>query len=182
MNKQQGPVEWRPVVGYEGLYEASSDGQVRSLARKTTTGKVLSPQINNSGYLRVSVTKNTSKYLYIHHLVAAAFIGPRPNGMDVNHINGIKTDNRAENLEYVTRTENMRHARQHGLHDNRGEKAWNACLTTDQVRTIKRALELCGESPKVLAEAFGVSVNTIRHIQLGNTWRHVDSHEEVIFL
>lgn len=167
-------VEWRPAAGYEGLYCVSSEGQVRSVARATTSGKLMTPQLNNSGYLRVSITaKGVSRYLYVHHLVARTFIGIRPDGMDINHINGVKTDNRAANLEYVSRTENMRHARELGLHDNRGEKHYHAKLTESLVIDILLAHSYCGVGAAEIARSVGVSPRTVEDVLERKTWRWV---------
>ncbi len=177
MNKQEGPssIEWRPIPEYEGLYEVSSDGQVRSLQRNTTMGKILAQQLNNSGYLRVNLTRDgRSKYRYVHHLAAYTFIGPRPKGMDVNHKNGLKTDNRAENLEYLSRRENMKHARQMGLHDNRGERHYLAKLTDEQAFQIRVAASCCGISAEEMSDSLDVSVKLIRQILTRKTWKHLE--------
>lgn len=108
--------EWKPVVGYEGLYEVSSLGRVRSLDRYVKNnysywlrkGKVLSPEKNKDGYLLVSLCCNGKRYLRtVHRLVAEAFI-PNPDNLpEVNHINEDKSNNRVENLEWCTRKYNI---------------------------------------------------------------------------
>lgn len=115
---------WKPVKGYEGLYEVSNLGRVRSLDRHTdrldsvgnprqlfVKGKIIKPAKMKKGYLRLSLSlghrKRTS--LQVHRLVAEAFI-PNPNNFpQVNHINENKQDNRASNLEWVTNKENSDH-------------------------------------------------------------------------
>lgn len=103
--------KWLPVKGYEGLYEVSDMGRVRSLKRATTHGVVLIPKQTKKGYLRVTLSKNNQKATKtVHRLVAIAFIDNPENKAEVNHKNGVRTDNRVSNLEWVTRSENELHA------------------------------------------------------------------------
>lgn len=96
---------WKPVVGYEGLYEVSDEGRVRSL--RFGKVKVLSPKLYKNGYNAVNLYKNKKrKMYYVHRLVWVSFRGEIAKGMVVNHLNEIKTDNRLENLEICTVTEN----------------------------------------------------------------------------
>lgn len=108
--------EWRPIKDYEGLYEVSNMGRVRSLDREIINcngkkihlkGKILKLQLNNSGYLFVGLNKYNKKHFYVHILVAKSFIPNLENKQFIDHINTNKTDNRAENLRWVTREENM---------------------------------------------------------------------------
>ena len=110
--------EWKPVKDYEG-YEVSNEGQVRSLDRidsagRKLKGKILSATPSSSGYLQVYPSKNGKNYaLTVHKLVAVAFHGL--SDLWVNHKNGVKTDNRAENLEWLTPGDNLKHAWDNGL-------------------------------------------------------------------
>lgn len=99
--------EWRDVVGYEGLYQVSNTGKVRSMNyRRSGAARDLVQTLTN-GYPIVCLSASgKQKNHTVHTLVAAAFLGNRPDGYEVNHINAVKNDNRIENLEYVTPSEN----------------------------------------------------------------------------
>ena len=108
------PVEaWKPVVGYETYYEVSSLGRVRRLPK----GNILKHGVAGRGYARVTLSVNSVvRGKYVHHLVADAFLGKRPTGADVCHINGDIFDPRLDNLRYGTRHSNMRDSLRHGTH------------------------------------------------------------------
>src|SRR5687767_12601092 len=100
---------WKTILGYETHYEVSNIGNVRRIAPGTSAviGKNLKPGRMTVGYLFVALCMHGKPKLHsIHRLVAGAFIGPCPDGHEVNHKNGVRTDNRLENLEYVTRKQN----------------------------------------------------------------------------
>ncbi len=106
--------KWRPVVGYEGLYEVSNLGRVRGLDRLDSLGREVKGCIrklgtDKDGYKQVCLTKDRKQKLCkVHRLVSVAFIGD-PEGMQVNHIDEDKTNNRVDNLEYVTAMQNTHH-------------------------------------------------------------------------
>ena len=116
------PEEWRDIPGYEGLYAVSDKGTVKSLAREVKTskrGKCFVRRVNEKilkhadqhGYKRVVLSKETHKKGYaVHVLVAKTFIPNPENKPQVNHINGVRGDNRVENLEWVTQSENQLHS------------------------------------------------------------------------
>ncbi len=101
---------WKTIPGYEGLYEASNTGMVRSLKRNTTSGKVLSPGVTHGGYLLVTLVKNGKHKSHpLHRLIVMAFTGENLKGKQINHLNFVVTDNRIENLEICSPQENMAH-------------------------------------------------------------------------
>lgn len=162
-----------PVRGYEGVYEVSNTGLVKSLARKGNPERMLTPNKNRQGYLCVALSsagKGTS--FRVHRLVAHAFLSNPEAKRCINHKNGIKTDNRLENLEWSTHLENNRHAHETGLYDSRGERNNLAKLTEKQVKEI-----IASTGPlNPLAEKYGVSAVTICKIRLGNMWKYIPRH------
>ena len=124
--------DWKPVPGYEGYYEVSNLGQVKSLPRKVNRngfpmavpGRVMKQSKTSNGYWKVLLSKDgLTKNVMVHTAVAAAFLGARPDGSVIRHLNGDQTDNRAENLSYGTQSDNMRDMERHG----RGKKFHTTC-------------------------------------------------------
>lgn len=162
---------WRDVVGYEGLYQVSNLGRVKSFQRGKP--RILKVSLNSGGYLYTRLCRDGKhKGCKIHRLVAQAFI-PNPDGKpQVNHINGIKADNRAENLEWVTPSENSRHAVATGLQSAlQGEEHSNAKLTNEQVRYVRENPD--NLSGRELARRFNVNPQTISDVQRGKKYRNV---------
>lgn len=111
---------WVPVVGYEGLYEVSDEGRVRSLARNGTRGCILKHDIHVAGYPGVRLSRdNRKKHFTVHSLVARAFLGPRLPGMECRHLNGIPGDCRLENLMWGTSAQNSQDMILHGRTNSR---------------------------------------------------------------
>lgn len=135
--------EWRPAPGYKGCYEVSSLGRVRSLSRPRHPGRILKPQPGPSGYLRVHLSRDgVRRHRKIHVLVARAFLGERPPGLEVRHLDGNHANNVITNLTYGTRSENQLDRVRHGTHSM---SIKNACpqghpydaVTPDGVRYCK---------------------------------------------
>ncbi len=117
---------WRCVAGFEWIYEISSNGRVRSLDRwiyhnwnksaHKIKGRILKTRINNCGYEDVRLYKQGRACTkFIHRLMSEAFIPQPPGKNETNHIDGVKLNNSLDNLEWVTHSENMLHAYNHGL-------------------------------------------------------------------
>lgn len=107
------PEQWRPVVGYEGLYSVSDQGRVFS----HRAARVLSAAATPKGYLDVSLWRDgKGSTKRVHHLVAYAFLGPRPEGLELRHLNDIKTDNTPANLRYGTASDNAMDQVRNGGH------------------------------------------------------------------
>lgn len=168
--------EWRAVIGYEGFYEISDHARIRSLPRMVPTkgggltlwrGKILKPCLNSDGYLQVGLTNSSGrKSKTVHQLLARAFIGEPPPGMQVNHKDGVKTNNRIGNFEYTTSAGNTRHAIALGLINNYGENSTSAKLTNAEVVEIKQ-LRSSGVTLKRIAEKFQVATGTVHRIVNG---------------
>lgn len=164
---------WKPVVGFEGLYEVSNLGQVRSLDRQTRGGfkpsRILKPQTQWTGYTQVGLTRpgQRQQYKKIHVLVAEAFLPNPDNKPQMNHKNGIRNDNRLENLEWVTISENHKHAfRELGKKPSRaalGKPSPRRKLSKEQVEAIRSDTR----SQTAIAEDYGVSQQTISNVKLG---------------
>lgn len=131
---------WKDVQGFEGYYQVSNQGRIKSLSRKVKCGVsnfymtreiILSPSLDKKGYYRVNLSKNSQrKTCLVHVLVASAFIPNPESKPQVNHKNGIKTDNTENNLEWATNQENIQHAYNNGLHPN-GKRV--LCVDTGKI-------------------------------------------------
>lgn len=167
---------WRDIRGYEGLYQVSNFGRVKSFHfGKEKLRKLV---LNDKGYLLVGLNKaGKTKKFGVHILVATAFLPNLENKPEVNHRDGNKQNNHVSNLEWVTERENVQHAFRIGLNRaTKGSNHTNSKLLDDDVRYIR---EVCipGDFKLgfgSLAEMFGVCKATIRKVYLGKTYTDVN--------
>jgi len=175
---------WKHIPGWEGWYEVSNQGVVRSLDRISTAGKnkavwyagkILAVPTTKKGYQLVVLSKPGCRvYRYVHRLVTEAFLGKPPYGLEVCHNNGVRADNRLENLRYDTRRNNALDRKAHGTcstgEHTRGEKNGMAKLTQQAV------LEIRANPTATLAQLAGrynVSESAIHLARVNKTWKHV---------
>ncbi len=171
--------EWRDIAGYEGFYQVSDMGRVRSLTRTflrsdgstaTYKGRILIPQ--GHPYYHVNLSKNNvAKRPRVHRLVAQTFV-PNPDGLDqVDHINCIKTDNRACNLRWCTPSENRRYAEENGLMHPKPYELLSDEMKENMVKKLRKAV--IRDDGKVYpsitsaAKALGVSRSAVGHVLMG---------------
>lgn len=170
---------WRPVVGFEGLYEVSSIGRVRSLdhevrnrySTRIRRGRIRKPTPDRAGYLMVSLSRERAvKTGKIHRLVAEAFLGAAPNvDSAVNHRDFKKDNNAVENLEWSTPEQNRRHAVNGGRFEGAVRPLRGKKLNASKARAIKAA-KAAGEATKAIAARFKVSTHTIMRVVNGRIW------------
>lgn len=178
------PEIWKDVVGWEGVYSVSDAGRIRyeqdrpSRRYSVHAGDMVAQSPDGDGYLSVKLARvgdRAGRRGYrVSRIVAAAFIGPSPfAGAEVDHKNHRRSDNAADNLEWVTSKENIARAIRVGLRDFRGERCDRAKLTGDQILEIRRRAA-GGEAFLSLARAFGCTNVNIAQIATGRTWAHID--------
>lgn len=167
--------EWRPVVSFEGWYEVSRDGRLKRVkpAKGTKAGKILNPASHPKGYLHVTLRKDGQTHSFlVHHLVAAAFIGPCPDGMEINHKDTNKRNNAEWNLEYCTPRENIAHAIANGLSEaSFAAGRRNSPLTPGDIKEIRDLYPYFSQGR--LAEIYGITQSNIRKIIRRESWKHV---------
>jgi len=160
--------KWKEVQGYEGRYMISASGKVFSFL----TNKYRKPVFNHRGYyfMRLSDSEHKYKTNYIHKMVARAFIPNSENKPQVNHIDGNKTNNLIDNLEWCTNDENMAHAKANGLiKPHKGKEHWHCRLTEEQAKDIKYSLM----STKELMKEYRASYSMVYGIKSGKRWKHI---------
>ena len=149
---------WRPITGF--AYDVSDHGRVRRIGggRGAVVGRILKCPRSTDGYPSVVLSRSAVPYTRrVHALVMEAFVGSRPDGYLIDHIDHQRTNNRLSNLRYATRSENAA----------RGEDNGMTSLTANDVRRIRRVVA------PVLNE-FGISVSCLADILLRRTWGHIE--------
>ncbi len=180
MDKSQKEI-WKSISGYEGQYDVSSKGRVRSYWKRVGGRTVLcsSPQsiksqrLSHHGYWLVTLSKRKTKK--VHRLVLETFIGCCPKGMECCHTNGICTDNRQENLRWDTHKNNM--VKDGGAKKiiGIGEKHLRAKLTNSDVFNIKEMIATHKIQKQKIAAMYHVSPATVSLICSGKTWKHIQT-------
>ena len=164
---------WKVIPDHPN-YEASDCGRIRRATpgRGTRAGRVPKLKFDRVGYAYFTPSAGgvAGRHLRVHIAVAAAFHGPRPPGMSIDHVNGVRTDNRPSNLQYVTHAANMKRAGDLGLLP-RGERHCSARLTEAIVLTI-RERHASSETQASIARFYGVHIVTVNDVILGKTWKH----------
>lgn len=163
--------EWRDIEGYDGLYQISNFGRVKSFKFKTP--RIMKPLLQTTGSLYLAInlySKGKIKRNNTHRIVAQTFVPNPENKPEVNHIDGHTLNNHVSNLEWATRSENEQHAYNMGL-AKQGEAHGLAKLTNEQVRYIRDNPD--NFTGKKLAQMFGVCETTISHAQLGKKYKIV---------
>lgn len=150
-------------------YEISKEG----IVRKIVTSAIKSQYLNDKGYYMISIRYGLkTNPCRVSRLVAETFISNPQNKAEVNHINGIKTDNLWTNLEWATHKENIEHANKTGLTNNKGSNNGMAILTEGDIPEIRRLLN-SGLSQYKIAQIFNVSRSAILNIKVNGYWSHV---------
>ena len=169
--------QWKDIEGFEGFYQVSNRGRVRSVTREVNgrryRSRIMKPVLRQ-GYWCVGLRKvGVGSAPAIHRLMAAAFLPNPDNNPEVIHINGVRTDNRLSNLKWGDHADAQTIAWAQGKHEGsrpvRGEDVHTAQLTEEEARRIL----LSKEKTDVLAQRYKVSLSAIKHLRRGRSWRHL---------
>jgi hypothetical protein len=164
---------WKDIKDFEGLYQVSNLGNVKRLkSKRVLSERLIGRSLDRYGYVKRTLSKDGKNYYFTEHrLVGLAFIENPEEKSTINHINGIKTDNRLENLEWNTNLENKQHAISIGLTDLKGTKHPKCKLSEEQVLEIRKIG--FSQTRTSLSKKYGVCRNSILGIIMGKNWNHV---------
>lgn len=173
---------WKDIPGWEGFYQVSDLGRIRSVDRRIPKsvgdgcrlmrGKVLKPGIyKNPGYSRVNLSRpGRTQWFDIHFLVLLAFVGPRPEGMECRHLDGVRMNSGLSNLCWGTSKQNQGDRRGHGT-GNQGSRNHFSKVGEKEVFTIR---QMAGNASRgEIARKLGLSYGIVSDVVAGRTWRHV---------
>ena len=177
---------WLPIKGYEGIYEVSNDGQVKSLERETWYGygymthkeRILKATPGKSGYVILTLSYNGArKKQLLHRILAETFI-PNPKGLPhVNHIDGNKSNNSLDNLEWCTHSENIQHSFDTGL-SPRGEGHGLSKISEEQALEVLNLMDE-GKYPTQISRETGIKYSTVHGIYYGENWSWLRDNRKV---
>ncbi len=167
--------KWKKIKDYP--YKISNLGRVKRIEsdHRTFIGKILKLNMDTCGYLYVTFCKNgCRKNFLVHRLVAEIFLGSCPKDKEVNHIDGNKQNPHVDNLEYVTRSENIKHAYKLGLRRGmKGEKSPVSKLKEKDVKKIRKLYKTGNYLQKEIAKMFNVTTMNISKIVCRESWNHI---------
>lgn len=164
----------RPIKGYEGLYSITEDGKVWSHSKyRGEDGKFLRTWQKPNKYLSATLYKEGYRTFLVHRLVGIAYIKNPKTLPQINHINGIRDDNRVENLEWVNNSGNMQNAILRGTFQRKGSKHPLSKLTEKQVKRIRQIYRQGMKNQQEIATSFGITKSLVSQITLGKIWKHV---------
>lgn len=161
---------WRDITGYKGIYKISTLGNVKSLANSfTKKERILKQKTDRNGYKSISLCKDgKAKHFLIHRLVASEFLNKKNESLQVNHIDGIKTNNNLNNLEWVTRSENQKHAFANGL--NRfSENAFKAMKAVVCKKVLNSSNGVIYESITVASKENNIKYSSLYRMLTGKS-------------
>lgn len=174
---------WLPIKDFEGLYEISNLGRVKALKKKRSNGKEYEETIHKLtlskwGYYKITLWKDNKRFYYlVHRLVACVFISNPENKPQVNHIDGIKSNNHIDNLEWCTQSENGFHAYKTGLSKPiLGANHHAVKINENIARNVKKLLETrINNKPSLrqIAKDLGISRSCVREIHENKSWKYV---------
>jgi hypothetical protein len=174
---------WKDIEGFENIYKINNIGIVKSLDKKLRIGngfyikkgRIIKPYMNNSGYLRINLYDNKIKIAYyLHRLLAQTFIINTLSKKEVNHKDGNKLNNNLDNLEWVTSSENKKHAFRIGLKSTAGELSPKHKLTEWDVKIIRKMYKNTKYwTQRKIGELFGITDGHINNIVNYKNWRNI---------